>query len=169
VSRFTRLGAIALALAAACCLALAVQGGRWWLIGDDVAIGPVSTEHCFGGTCQRGDLTWANGGDTWLRAGVAAYGGGLIAAAVLVALAGALAARRSGRLVAGVSAVAAVTALVPGAIFLATFPGVDGAVLGRGIWLFGAGLAAAIAAAVLVLSRRSAPPLDPAQDRPRAA
>jgi hypothetical protein len=163
--RFIHLG---ISLIAASVLALSVQGGRWWTIGPEVAIGPIGTIHCFGaagapgapeaagaddpgGGCQRGTLTWTGGSPLWMQAGTAVYAAGLIAAFALVALAAALAAKRTGRLAAGVTIVGAVTALAMGALFIATFPGVPGAVIGHGIWLFGGGLLAAGGIAITIL------------------
>jgi hypothetical protein len=167
VSRPRRYVILGISLIAASVLALSVQGGRWWTIGPEVAIGPVGTVHCFGTAgpdgaagdprgsadegCQRGTLTWTGGSPRWMQAGTAAYAAGLIAAFALVALAAALAAGRPGRLAAGVAAVGAVTALAMGALFIATFPGLPGASIGRGIWLFAGGLIAAGAVAFSVL------------------
>jgi hypothetical protein len=144
------------------------------MVGPEVAIGPVATVHCFGAArpdrgaggpaeagqstpsgpdegCQRGTLTWTGGRPLWIQSGTAVYAAGLIAAFALVALAAALAAGRTGRLAAGVSAVGAVTALAMGALFIATFPDLPGATIGRGMWLFGGGLLAAGAVAITVL------------------
>lgn len=154
MSSLRRALAIVIALIGAGGFAVAVQGGRWWVIGRDVGIGTVSTESCFGGPCKLGDLAWTGGSEVWARAGFATYVAGLCAAAVLIALAGALAAKRTGRLVAAVVAVAVVTAAVAGATFLTTRPELPGATLGRGAILFAVAIVAAIAAAAITLTAR---------------
>ncbi|HVK77623.1 MAG TPA: hypothetical protein VM734_30170 [Kofleriaceae bacterium] len=150
-----RLSSIATALAGAVCFALAVQGGRWWKIGE-IGIGPVSTQSCFAGDCAPGTLTWAGGTDMWERAGVATYVGGLCAAAVLLALAGALAAGRTARLAAAVAAVATITAVGAGALFVMARPDLPGSVAGRGLFLFGGAVVAAGIAVAITLLRRPA-------------
>jgi hypothetical protein len=152
MSSTRRIFAIILALAGAAGFALAVEGGRWWVIGGDVRIGTIATERCFGGQCGMGSLGWT--GDTWERAGFATYAAGLCTAAVLVALAGALAARRTGRLVGAVVAVSIVTAAVAGGVFFSTRPEIPGATLGRGAILFAVALVVSIAAAALTLTAR---------------
>jgi len=144
---------------------VSVEGGSWWTLGADVAMGPGGTDRCFGGVCQKGGLTWAGGSGLWLRSGVATYGAGLIAAFVLVILAAALAAKRSGRLAAGSAAVACVTALAPAATFVATRPALGPAPSGYGLWLFGAGVALGLVAARLVLAEKPAPaPASPKEE-----
>ena len=139
------------ALGAAAAFALAVQGSLWWTIGDEVGIGTVSSEHCFGeGVCRRSGLNWTGGSATWVRAGAATYAGGLVAALLLVTVAGALTARASGRLAAMSAAVATVTVAVVGAIFIATRPDVPGTELARGPVLFA--LAVVLAAVAITLT-----------------
>lgn len=153
-----RVIAIVLAVIGAAAFAISVQGGRWWVIGDDVGIGTISTERCFGGECGFGSLAWTGGSDVWQRAGFATYAAGLCAALVLIALGGSLAAKRAGRLVAAMVGVAAGTATIAGAVFLAKRPEMPGAVMGRGAVLFGFAIVAAIAAVVVTLTaRRPAP------------
>ena len=127
------------------------------LDGDDVTIGPTHSTSCFQGrACMKGGLAWVDGSDLWIRAGVATYAAGLLLAAVCVLLGAAIASGRIGRLPAKLSIVAAITAVGATAAFVATFPALTGASMGRGLVLMGAGVAAAIAAAVLTL--RAAPP-----------
>ena len=146
--------AILFALGAAAAFAVAVQGSPWWSIGDEVGIGTISTRHCFGeGGCQQAGLGWTGGGSTWVRAGAATYAAGLVAAIILLALAGAVAARASGRLAAASAGVATLTAAVVGGIFIATRPMVPGTEVGRGIILFGAALVLATVAVGAVLWR----------------
>ncbi len=146
--------AIVIALIGAGCFAVAVQGGRWWVIGRDVDVGTTTTTACFSDPCRVSSLAWTGGGDTWMRAGFATMVAGLCAAAVLVALAGAVAAKRTGRLVAGMVLVAVTTAAVAGATFYTTRPELPGASLGRGAILFVAAIVAAIVAAAVTLTAR---------------
>lgn len=148
--------AIVLALIGAAAFAIAVQGHRWWVIGDDVGIGTIATESCFG-DCRVGTLAWTGGSGTWQRAGFATYAGGLCAALALVALAGALAAKRTGRLVAAVAVVATLTAAGAGVAFHTLAPELTGASLGRGAIAFVIAIVAALAAAAVTVTARPAP------------
>jgi hypothetical protein len=162
MNRPRRLITIALALVAASLLALAVQGGRWWTIGDsalgDVAIGPLAGSRCDTGECKRIGLGWLGGGEGWTRAGIATYTAGLLAALLLVISAALLAARKIVRPVAGSGLVAVVTAGIAGAAFFALFPGAAGTAVSRGAWLYAAGVLLAAAAHLSVLRARPAPP-----------
>jgi hypothetical protein len=143
------------ALAAAAAFALAVQGSAWWSIGDDVGIGTIASRHCYGdGICQRGGLGWTSGSTTWVRAGAATYAAGMVAMLVLVALAGALAARTTGQLAARVAAVATVTASIVAIVFVTSRPALPGATVGRGLPLFVAGVGLGLVAIVATLWRR---------------
>jgi hypothetical protein len=152
MSTLRRTIAIIAALVGAAAFATSVQGGNWWTIGDDVGVGTVSTQQCFGGACRFVGMAWTGGGAVWQRAGAATYAAGLCAAFVLLALAGALAAKRTGRLVAAVVGVAVITAGVAGATFYAKAPALPSAVVGRGVILFAVALAAAAAAAAITLT-----------------
>ena len=145
---------IAASIVAAACFSLAVHGGRWWTIGE-VGVGPVSTQRCFGGSCESGSLAWAGGTEVWERAGMAAWAAGLVTSIVLVALAGALAAKRAGRLAAAVAMIATMTAIVAGVVFVSQRPHVAGIEIARGVWLYGAGIVAAMGAALATLRARS--------------
>lgn len=146
---------LACAVVAAGAFALAVQGSPWWRIGDEIGIGTTSTRHCFGeGSCQQSGLGWTGGSETWVRAGAATYAAGLVAAVILLALAGSLAARSSGRLAAMSAAVATVTAAVVGTIFVLTRPEVPGTDLARGGPLFAAAVVLALIAVAATLWRR---------------
>lgn len=150
-----RLITIALAIVGAALFAVAVQGGRWWDVGSEVHVGLSATERCFGGDCAYGTLSWAGGSPMWERLGVATYVGGLLAALALVALAGAVAARRAGWLAAGVVTVAVVTATAVAIGFHTLAPELPGATLGRAPYLFvGAVLAAIAAVASVVTAKR---------------
>lgn len=149
---------VALALLAACTFAFSVQLGRWWAIGD-VEIGPFGSRHCFGGgDCKLSGLTWVGGGDRWMRLGMATWAGGLVAAFMLVVMAAGLAAKRVPRLVAKSVLVAIATAALAGTVFVVQFPGVEGAGLARGAWLFVLAIALALAAAISVLRVRPSAP-----------
>jgi len=139
---------------AAACFALATYGGYWWTIGE-IGVGPVSTQRCFDGACESGSLAWAGGSEVWERAGVATWAAGMVATLVLVALAGALAAKRAGRLAAGVTVVATMTAVVAGAVFISQRPHVPEIETGRGVWLYSAGIVAALGAAISALRARA--------------
>jgi hypothetical protein len=145
-----RIALVVVALAAAACFALAVQGGRWWTVGEH-AIGPTSTDRCFDGVCEKTTLDWTGGGDTWQRAGIATWAAGMISAVVLVALAGALAAKGTGRLAGGVALVSTMTAIVAGAVFHQYRPSLPGLELGRGSYLFGAAILGGLGAAIATL------------------
>jgi len=139
---------VALALAAASALALSVQAGRWWSIGD-VELGPSGSRSPFGGP---GDLSWAGGSARWERFGVATWAGGLIAMFVLVVLAGAVAANRVPKLAAKTALVALATATLTAIAFVASRPdnGLPFAI-DRGVFLFVAGVAAGVISAAGVL------------------
>jgi hypothetical protein len=151
---------IALALGAAIALAFAVQGGRWWIFEDGGvvgAIGPISTRHCMGGECKNGGLGWIGGDALWVRAGIATYVAGMVAAAIMVFVAAANAAGRIARLAASAGIVAAFTAAISGAGFVLMFPGVVGSRGDRGPWLYAGGIALVLATAALVMRRSAAP------------
>ncbi len=145
-----RLATIVLAIIAAGCFALAVQGGYWWRIGE-IGVGPLSTQRCFDGRCEAGTLAWAGGSEVWERAGIATWAAGMVSALVLVALAGALAARRGGKLAASVVMIATATAVVAGGVFVTQRPGVHGLEVARGTWFYGIATLAAITATISTL------------------
>lgn len=157
MSTTRRLATLLAALTAAACFALAVQGGRWWTAGEH-GIGTTSGERCIDGDCERTTLDWTGGSDVWQRAGVATWAAGMIAMLAFVALAGALAAKRTGRLAASVALVATMTAIVAGGVFQQYRPSMHSIELGRGSYLFGAAIIAGLAAALVTLraSRRAA-------------
>lgn len=155
----SRWAIVALALLSASAFAVAVQAGRWWSVGD-VQIGPFGSRNCFGGDCRPTGLSWIGGSERWARFGVATWAAGLLAMLVLLVIAGAVAARRSPKLVAKMTLVTIATALAAALGFFLQFPGVEGAAIDRGVWLFAVAVPLGIAAAVLVLRQRPAP--DPA-------
>ena len=140
---------IALAIAAATGFALAVQSA-WWSVGE-VVIGPYGARHCFGGECRESGIAWIGGSDLWMRSTVASRAGGYITMFFLVVLGGAVAAKRIPRLAARGSIAAIVTAAATGGYFAFAFPGIQGAELGRGIFLFVIAILSGLAAAILVL------------------
>lgn len=142
---------VAGALIAASAFALAVQGGRWWSIGD-VAVGPLGARSAFGGL---GGLSWAGGSARWDRFGVATFAAGLIAMFVLIVVAGALAANRIPRLAARTALVAIATAALAGTAFVIARP--HNALpfeLGQGVPLFAAAVVLGAFVAVSVLRAR---------------
>lgn len=151
----TRWIAVALALLAASSFALAVQSA-WWSIGE-VSIGPFGSRHCFGGECRESGLGWIGGSELWMRSAVASRAAGYIAMFVLLMFAGALAAKREPRLVARGTLAAIVTAVAAGAYFAIGFPGLNGAGVGAGMFMFAVGIVLGVAAVVtfLRLARRS--------------
>lgn len=151
----TRWAIVVLALLAASAFAISVQAGRWWSVGD-VEIGPFGSRNCFGGDCRPTSLSWIGGTERWARFGVATWAGGLLAMLVLLAIAGAAAAKRVPRLVARMALVSVATTLAAGIGFVAQFPGVEGASIDRGLWLWIAGVALGTLAAILVLRQRPA-------------
>jgi hypothetical protein len=155
MSSVRRVVSVVSALVAATAFAIAVEGGHWWSIGADVHVGPLATERCFGGECGSGSLAWAGGGDSWERAGFATYVGGLCAAAMLVALAGALAAKRSGRLLAAVVGVSLCVVGAAGASFVTLRPALPGATIDRGAIAFAIAIIVAIATVIVVVRTRA--------------
>ena len=150
VDRRRRVLTIAAALVAATLLAIAVQGGRWWQVGD-ITIGPISSYRCFSGDCAVVGVDWVGAGEGWARAGLATYVAGLVAAGLLVIGSALLASKRLIKVVAKSGLVAVVTGLVSGAIFIAKFPDLPEVSIARGTWCYAAGLAIAIGAHVSVL------------------
>ena len=151
----TRWIAIGLALVGAVTLAMS-SIAAWWLAGE-TTIGPFGTHHCFGGDCHSSGLSWTGGSDLWMRSAIATRAAAIIATALLVVLAGALAARRVPRLVARTTLVALAAAIATGSYFFAKFPTLGGVSLGLGPVLYAAGIVTGLVAAVLVLRTRAVP------------
>lgn len=142
------------ALLGAVAAVMAVSGGRFWLVGGNVEIGPVASTSCFAGDCQRGGLSWIGAEALWLRAGIATYAAGFLLAFVTVALAALLAAGKAGPLISKLVLVTAVTQLVVATVFVVQRPELPGAAAGRGLYLLGAGLLLSAAAAIFTLRAR---------------
>jgi hypothetical protein len=147
---------VVLALIAATAFAMSVQGGRWWSI-DDVTIGPYGAKHCFGGECKNAGLAWIGGTDRWMRTGMATWAGALLSGLMLLIVAAALAAKRVPKLAARTTLVSIATTVLAGIAFIAQFPGVEGATIDRGLFLFAGGAIVGIATA-LAVSRAARPP-----------
>lgn len=141
---------VALAVIAAAAFALSVQAGRWWSVGG-FEIGPFGSYRCFDGECKTTGLGWIGGSERWMRTGTGVWTAGFLSMFLLIVVAGAVAARRVPRLAAKTALVSIATAAVTGALFVAQFPGVQGASADRGLWLFGVALALGVAACVAVL------------------
>jgi hypothetical protein len=159
-SRWVALG---LALVGAATLALSSLEA-WWVAGE-AAIGPFGTHHCFGGDCKSTGLSWLGGTDLWMRSGIATRAAAIIATALLVLLAGALAARRVPRLVGRTTIVALSAATVTGGYFVAKFPPPGGEHMALGPFLYAAGIITGAVAAVLVLRLR----VDPSEQESRGS
>lgn len=157
---------VAILLAGATCLVIAVAASTWWSVGDVIEVRPTGTRSCFeADKCMAGDLGWLGGGELWRRAGVAVWAAGMICALAMVALAGAIAAKRRGTTIAGTTLVSAITAAVAATVFVLRFPGLrwpDGlaeslpsptASMGLGPVLYLAGAGVAAIAAVVILRR----------------
>lgn len=141
---------VAIALLAAAAFAISVWAGRWWSI-ESVEIGPFRSRQCFGGECRPTNLTWIGGTERWMRMGMATWAGGLISMLVLVITAAGVAAKRIPRLAAKTALVAIATVALTGALFVMQYPGVDGATVDRGLWLWLAGILLGGIAAVSVV------------------
>lgn len=149
--------AIGLSLVGAAALALS-SIEAWWTTGE-AAIGPFGTHVCLGSDCKARGLSWLGGTDLWMRSGVATRAAAIIATALLVLLAGALAAKRVPKLVARTTMVALSAAVVVGAYFFAKFPSPGGDRMATGPGLFAAGIVLGAIAAILVY-RMPAPTAD---------
>ena len=141
--------AVGLGLVAAAALAISVEAGMWWSVGE-VTIGPFGSHHCFTGDCRGSGLAWIGGSDLWMRGAIATGVACVLASFLLVVLAGAAAAGRAARLAARMVLVSLASAVACGIYFVVGFPGVRGAHLGLGMPLFCAGIVAGAAAAIIV-------------------
>jgi hypothetical protein len=150
---------VALALVAASAFAVAAIAGRWWSIGDVAEIGPFRSLRCFGegGECEAAGLNWIGGSERWMRTGMGAWAGCLISTFVLCVTAAAVAAKRIPKLAAKTSLVSVATAALAGTAFIVQFPGVEGAKIDRGIYLFAIGIVLGAIAAISVLRARPEP------------
>lgn len=149
---------VVLALAGASLFALSVIGGAWWTIGDLVSVGPFGSRRCFGdgGDCRGSGLGWIGGDSRWMRIGMATWAAGMIAMLALATLAATAASKRAPKLLAKLVLSAVGTAALVGIAFVALFPGVEAAVLGRGSILFFAGVVLGLASAVLLIRAANA-------------
>jgi len=140
--------ALALALVGAAALALS-SIEAWWTAGE-VTIGVFGTHHCFGGDCQSTGLSWLDGSDIWMRSAVATRAAAIIACALLVLLAGALAAKRVPKLVARTTMVALAAGVVVGGYFVWKYPSPGGDHMTLGAALYAGGIVLGAIAAILV-------------------
>jgi hypothetical protein len=147
----SRLIPVVLALTAATAFAISVQTA-WWSIAE-VAIGPFGSRHCFSGECRASGLAWIGGSEMWMRSAVAARAAGYIAMFVLLMFAGAVAAKRQPKLIARGCIAAILTAAATGAYFAAAFPGLGGAGVSHGLFMFVAAVVLGVAAVVVWLRR----------------
>lgn len=147
--------AITLALFGGVSFALAMQKA-WWSVGEG-AIGPFGTRACFGGECRETGLSWLGGSDMWMRSAVAVRAAGYIAMFVLIALAGALAAKRIPHVVARLAIVAILTAAATGGYFVAASPvsALAGSSIDLGVFLLVAGCVLGVASVVCVMRAKS--------------
>ncbi len=90
-----------------------------------------------------------------MRAGMATWAGGVLTMLALLGVAGGVAARRVPRLAAKMTLVSVATTLVAGGLFIAQFPGVEGATIDRGLPLFFVGALVGFAGAIAVLRTRA--------------
>ncbi|HTR49633.1 MAG TPA: hypothetical protein VMJ10_02935 [Kofleriaceae bacterium] len=143
---------VAIGLVGAVALAISVQAGVWWSVGDGtVTIGPFGSHQCFGGDCGGSGLGWIGGSDLWMRSAIATGVAGALASLLLVALAGACAARRVPRVLARMALSTLAAAVACAAYFVSQFPGVAGAGVDRGLVLYAIGVVAGAGAAIAVL------------------
>jgi hypothetical protein len=144
---------ILLALFACAAFVFAVQGGQWWVIGSEYAIGPFGSKHCIGDQCLPARLTWLGAGERFIRIGMATWAAGLISAFVLLVLSARVAAKAVPRLAAKTALVSIVTAAATGIAFFVLFPGnkYPAATIDRGVWAFAAAIVLGTAAAISVL------------------
>ena len=133
------------------------QAGKWWSLGD-VEVGPFGSRNCFGGECKSTDLSWLGGSERWIRTGIATWAAGLLALLLLVTLSGALAAKRTPRLLAKTALVSVVTATLAGTWFIIQFQGLQAALnVDRGIFFLYGGAAFGLAATISALRLRPLP------------
>lgn len=154
---------VGIAVVAAVAFALSVQAGRWWAVaGSDAGfeIGPIGSYRCFGGDCRSVGLGWIGGTERWMRTGAGVWAAGMLSMLILLVVAAGVAARRVPRLAAKTALVSIGTAAVTGALFVAQFPGVQGAEVDRGLPLFFAAIVLGAAACVAALRARPAAPPD---------
>ena len=148
---------VGIAVVAAAAFALSVQAGRWWTVAG-FEIGPTGSYRCFDGECRSTGLGWIGGSERWMRTGTGVWAAGFLSMFVLLVVAGAVAGKRVPRLAAKVALVSIATAAITGALFAIQFPGVQGAVMDRGLPLFGAAIVLGATACIAVLRARESKP-----------
>jgi hypothetical protein len=146
---------VGFALVAAIAFAISVQGGRWWSVEEFVEIGPFGGRRNFGNQgWQSTSLGWIGAGDRWMRLGIATWAAGLLSTLMLVILAGLVAGRRIPRLLAKSTLVAIATAAIAGTWYFVSYPGVQGATVDRGAYLFPIAVLLGAAGAIAVVRTR---------------
>lgn len=148
-----------LAIVAASLFAISVGAGRWWTLGE-ITVGPFAAKNCFGGECRASGLDWLGDG-RWSRFGIATWAAGLLSALALVAVAAAAASKRSPRLLAKFALMCVATATAAAIGYIALYPGIPGATIDRGLYMFVGAVVLGIAAGVLLYRTRLSPDPEP--------
>lgn len=91
-----------------------------------------------------------------MRTGMATWAGGVLTMLTLLGVAGGVAAKRVPRIAAKLTLVAITTTVLAGILFIAQYPGVEGATIDRGVWLFVVGAITGLGGALAVLRVRAA-------------
>ncbi len=142
---------IAMLVASAAAFALSVGGGRWWSVGDSFLVGPLGAQQCSGDDCVPAAF-WLDAGPRFERAATATAAAGFVAMVVALVLAGALAAGRAPRLLWKMMVTSLATAVAAAGLWIASYPGLPGASIDRGMVLYGGAIAAAAAALAMMRS-----------------
>lgn len=137
-----RWSSVALSVSAAAAFAVSVGSGRWWSVGGgSFEIGPLGTQQCTGGDCRPVGMP-LDAGPRFVRAATASAAAGFIAVLILLIVAGAIAARRTPKLLARLCVASLVTCVLAAALFVSTFPSetLPTAELARGFYLYALGV-----------------------------
>lgn len=145
-----------LGLAGAGAFAVSVQAGKWWVIEGAVEIGPHKSWRCFSGDCVPAGMSWIGAGPQWERFGIATWASGLLSAFLLIILSATVASGRAPKLLSKMVLVSMVTALLASTMFIAKFPGLEGAGLDRGAWLYIVGMV--LGSTIAISTLRTPPP-----------
>jgi hypothetical protein len=113
--------------------AISVWLGNWWTVGG-LEIGPFGAHECFSGDCRPTSIAGAP--ELWQRCGTAVWAGGLLSMILLLAVAGALAAKRVPKTLAKSSLTAIATTAITGAYFIVKLPAPTGMTVGNGVYMF---------------------------------
>ncbi len=151
----SRWSSVVLGVAAAAALVFSTQIA-WWSFGE-VEVLLTRGWRCFDGECGRVPLNWLGASEWWHRTATATFGLALLAAFLSVFVAGARAAGRVPRTIAGSLLVAVITGTACGAFTVYDFPRYAEMSTGLGSLLYVAGLVLAAAAAALARKPAVAP------------